>query len=217
LKLALSATVPSSPARANGLHWTRALVAGATAALTLLYGTAGMAKATATTASAPVHVIVRGQAGCAASVAAGIAAVGGRVSRPLDILDGAIAIIGSDRLAALRAAPCVAAVTPDGSVTLSSIGGYDPTAAVGSLYNTERIIGAQAAWNAGATGQNVGIAVIDTGVSPVPGSARRARWSTGRTSRSRRNRRRSPSSMSSATAPTSPGSSPDVTRSPRRA
>jgi serine protease AprX len=163
----LGALVPT-----DGSGWTRCartLAIGALAAATLLSGTSLAARAAAAGSSHPEKVIVRGQVGCAASVASTIQSLGGKVTRSIGILDGAAATVSSDSLSALRAAPCVARVTPDGSVTLSSIGSYDPTASVGSLYNTEQIIGAQAAWAAGATGQGVGIAVIDTGVSPVQG------------------------------------------------
>ena len=46
--------------------------------------------------------------------------------------------------------------------------GYDP-ADLGSPSSVSRIVGAQAAWAKGFTGAGVDVAVIDTGVSPVPG------------------------------------------------
>ena len=44
-------------------------------------------------------------------------------------------------LGVLSSAPCVAEVTPNSPVQLDSIGGYDPTSDVGSLYSTEQILG----------------------------------------------------------------------------
>ncbi len=170
--MAISAAAPGTAAHTDGSGWThcaRTLTIGTLAAATLLSGTALVTRAAAANASRTEKVIVRGQAGCAASVTSTITGLGGKVIRPIGVVNGAVATLASDRLSALRAAPCVASVTPDGSVTLSSIGGYDPTADVGSLYNTEQIIGAQAAWNAGITGQNIGVALIDTGVAPVAG------------------------------------------------
>jgi serine protease AprX len=169
---AVGAAGPRVLPNTDGSGWTRCartLAIGTLAAASVLSGGALATRAAAANAGRPQHVIVRGQAGCAASVATTITSMGGTVTRSIGILDGAAATVGSDRLSALRAAPCVAAVTPDGTVTMSSIGGYDPTADVGSLYNTEQIIGAQAAWAAGATGQGVGVALIDTGVAPVQG------------------------------------------------
>jgi serine protease AprX len=47
--------------------------------------------------------------------------------------------------------------------------GYDPAADPYSMQNITAGDGVQAWWNAGDTGQGVDIAVIDTGVAPVPG------------------------------------------------
>jgi subtilisin family serine protease len=46
---------------------------------------------------------------------------------------------------------------------------YDPTTDPYSLLNITAGTGAQAWWNAGYTGKGIDVAVIDTGVSPVPG------------------------------------------------
>ena len=47
--------------------------------------------------------------------------------------------------------------------------GFDATADLGSLHNIERIIGADELWKDGYTGAGVDVALIDTGVTPVPG------------------------------------------------
>jgi serine protease AprX len=47
--------------------------------------------------------------------------------------------------------------------------GYDAATDFGSLFNIERIIGAQDLWAAGYTGKGVDVALVDTGVSPVAG------------------------------------------------
>src|SRR4051794_14254548 len=47
--------------------------------------------------------------------------------------------------------------------------GYDAVGDKGSLNNIAQVIGAQAAYAAGFTGKGVGVALIDTGVSPVAG------------------------------------------------
>ncbi len=56
--------------------------------------------------------------------------------------------------------------------------GYDP-ADLGSLSSISRMVGAQAAWARGVTGAGVDVAVIDTGVAPVPGLARAGKVVTG--------------------------------------
>ena len=47
--------------------------------------------------------------------------------------------------------------------------GYDPASDGGSLSMITRIVGAQAMWEKGYTGKGVDVAVIDTGVTRVPG------------------------------------------------
>src|SRR3954469_5751893 len=47
--------------------------------------------------------------------------------------------------------------------------GYDPVANKGSLYNIAEVIGAHDLYRSGITGKGVGVALIDTGVAPVPG------------------------------------------------
>ena len=46
---------------------------------------------------------------------------------------------------------------------------YDPALDMNSMYNTTLYTGAQAWWGAGYTGTGVDVALIDSGVSPVPG------------------------------------------------
>jgi serine protease AprX len=154
----------------DGSGWTRCVRTLAVGILGLAALGSGSTMAThAAAAAKPSAVVIRGQAGCATSIAATVAQLGGRVTRPLAILDGAAATVGSDRIAALRANPCVASVTADGSVSLSSIGSYDPTASAGSLFNTSRIVGAPSYWANGYTGKGVGVALIDSGVAPQTG------------------------------------------------
>jgi serine protease AprX len=47
--------------------------------------------------------------------------------------------------------------------------GYDAAADKGSLYNIAEVVGAHDAYRRGLTGKGVGVALIDTGVAPVPG------------------------------------------------
>ena len=48
-------------------------------------------------------------------------------------------------------------------------GSWDASIDLGSMYNLTRSVGAQRAWAQGVTGQGVTVALIDTGVAPVPG------------------------------------------------
>jgi serine protease AprX len=162
----------SAPALADGSGWTRCartLAVGVVAMATVASGVAMATRAAAAAPSRPESVIVRGAAGCTAQVASAITQLGGTVTHSLGVLNGASATLGSDRINALRANPCVAAVSLDGSVSLSSFGGYDPTQDTGSLFNTNQLIGSQAYWKGGYTGKGVGVALIDSGVAPVQG------------------------------------------------
>jgi serine protease AprX len=47
--------------------------------------------------------------------------------------------------------------------------GYDAVADKGSLHNIAEVVGAHDAYRQGLTGKGVGVALIDTGVAPVPG------------------------------------------------
>jgi serine protease AprX len=56
-----------------------------------------------------------------------------------------------------------------GATAAHGLASYDPSTDVGSMQNTTLMTGAQAYWQAGYTGAGVDVALIDTGVSPVPG------------------------------------------------
>jgi serine protease AprX len=79
----------------------------------------------------------------------------------------------------LRGPSAVAALTT-GALTVAAFGaapasantaglGYDPLANKGSLYHIAEVVGAHDSYAAGYTGQGVGVALIDTGVTEVPG------------------------------------------------
>jgi serine protease AprX len=73
-------------------------------------------------------------------------------------------------IAALATAGAVAATLPGASpASADSSLGYDPATTKGSLYSIARAVGAQDSYRAGITGKGVGIALIDTGVTEVPG------------------------------------------------
>ena len=77
---------------------------------------------------------------------------------------------------------------------------YVPATDVNSMYWTTQYIGATAWWNAGYTGSGVDVAVIDSGVAPVPGLDAPGKVIYGPTCRSSRRRRTSRISTRTATA-----------------
>src|SRR5690349_17417395 len=60
-------------------------------------------------------------------------------------------------------------VSSDAHIKLVSLGGYDPNTDGNSLYDINRMTGAQSYWKAGFTGKGVDVALLDTGVVPVDG------------------------------------------------
>src|SRR3954452_21214819 len=82
-------------------------------------------------------------------------------SRWLGSRAAAAAVATSAVAAVIGAGPAHAAVDPSLR--------YDPVADKGSLYNIAEVVGAHASYSAGYTGKGIGVALIDTGVAPVPG------------------------------------------------
>ena len=144
-----------------------ALVAGAVA-LAFLPGVG--ATITSTSASLPrstADYVVRGAD--ASAVVGAVLDAGGQVTRRLDIIGGVAARLAPDAYRTLNE-QSVFSITPDNLLTASSISTTSSTpVATGTLPEIERLIGATELWSDGATGKGVGVALIDTGVVPVPG------------------------------------------------
>jgi serine protease AprX len=116
-----------------------------------------------------MSVIVRTDPTATASVERTVRDLGGKVDRPLGIISGLSVEVPASALPALSTARGVLAVSQNAHIKLFSIGGYDPTTDVNSVYNVTQMTGAQAYWKAGYTGKNVDVALLDTGVVPVNG------------------------------------------------
>jgi serine protease AprX len=157
-------------------------IAAATATALLLSAaaltTTAHANALTTTAHASTHlvsVIVRAQAGAGAAADEQIASVGGHVQQHIGLINAVVADVPAGAVPQLEASAAVAQVTLNAPVQLlgSSYGlpstPYNPATDVNSMYNIEQMDGADAFWNAGYTGQGVGVALIDSGVTPVDG------------------------------------------------
>jgi serine protease AprX len=114
----------------------------------------------ATAHSAPsslVRVIVRGRAATAAA-----AAVHAKAARPLGF-GGVTAFVRAGSLARLVGRAGVSTVSLDAPVSFTASGGVS-AASLATIYPGRD--SASNPWSAGATGQGVGIAVIDSGVTP---------------------------------------------------
>jgi serine protease AprX len=120
--------------------------------------------------SPPVAVIIRSTADAVASAERLVVSLGGRVNLELGIINGFSATVPVGALARLALAPQIWSISPDAPVHVNGIDpalGYD-TADNGSPYLVAKAVGATSAWNAGLTGAGVDVAVIDTGVAPLP-------------------------------------------------
>jgi serine protease AprX len=160
----------------------RRLLAGASAgavALTTGVGVLGTAAVPASAdpaATGMVKVIVQTDDQQTATVAAEVAHVGGSVVLRLTATDTVIATVPTSSVAALRAAPGVAAVTADASVSLKG-GTWTPGGDPFSMFKVDTITGAIAAFakqdatGQKITGKGIGVALIDSGISPVKGLA----------------------------------------------
>ncbi len=123
------------------------------------------------TASPQQAVIVRSTSSALPQVEESVRRLGGQVGLELPLIEGFAARVPATALAALRTTPGVQAVTPDATGRLMGLEpalGYD-TADAGSLQQITEITGAQAAWKAGYTGKGIDVALLDSGVAPVPG------------------------------------------------
>ena len=93
---------------------------------------------------------------------------GGRHATGETIRRRALLSLSGTAVLTLAAAGVFASATDRSSAAVVGSLGYDP-ADTGSSSMISRIVGAQAAWARGWTGAGVDVAVIDTGVAPVPG------------------------------------------------
>jgi serine protease AprX len=104
-----------------------------------------------------LHVLVQG------SGAAAAASAHGRVGKRLPFVNGVAATVRATELNRLAAEPGISFVAPDAPVQLDTTGAVSPST-LATLYPGRDAV--QKPWGAGVTGQGVGIAVIDSGVTP---------------------------------------------------
>jgi serine protease AprX len=117
-----------------------------------------------------MRVIVRGAPGSLDPAARLVLDVGGRVGRPIWIIDGFSATVPADDIAELVGSPEIVSVTPDATVRLlGTVDGIDPNKDAGSWLKVARNIRLHEMWQRGWTGDGIDVALIDSGVAPVPG------------------------------------------------
>jgi serine protease AprX len=147
-------------------RWTRSIRSIAVL-LAVALGIGVFAASAAGAATPKVDVLVRVEPGTDASVAAGIEALGGHPDKPLRILSGFMAEVPTDVLAQVGALPGVVSVASGIDIGFDAAL-YDPEKISSSLYQVTKNIGADELWKDGYTGAGIDVAVIDSGVAPLP-------------------------------------------------
>ena len=160
-------------------HRRTAVVAVLSAALAAL-GTAGAASAApgdpsegAAAPSAAGRYVVRlepGRAGGDEALRRAVTVAGGRLVAQQASLGTEVVDLPARSAPALALVPGVVAVVPDQQLRTASLG-FAPSSQAGSMTNVTRLTGAQSLWQAGWTGAGVDVALIDSGVAPVPALA----------------------------------------------
>jgi serine protease AprX len=125
---------------------------------------------------AAVSVIVRGLPGAGLAPEHAVTAAGGTIGRRLNIINGFAAEIPAHALPLLQRSPGIHSITPNRTVrmledTSTSTTTLDPALVefyLQSIWLTTAFTGAQNMWRAGFTGKGVDVAVVDSGVVPLP-------------------------------------------------
>ena len=148
----------------------RSTVVGAALAVSLGAAAVGVSPATAEPSAgayAPAaerSVVVLELAPATDTAERSVTALGGRITAELPIVGGFSAVVPADALVAVATAAGVRSV--EAAPEVSFDGAYGQGSGGPSAVYTE-VVRADRAWAAGARGQGVGVAVIDTGVNAV--------------------------------------------------
>jgi Subtilase family len=117
-----------------------------------------------------ITVIVRASADFIRSADEAVGALGGAVTTRLATMDAFVAQLPIDRVTELQDEPGVLTVTPDTGVRLmGTVDGVDPNKYPGSWLHVAKNTKLIEMWQKGWTGKGVDVALIDSGVAPVPG------------------------------------------------
>lgn len=115
-----------------------------------------------------VAVVVRERPGAGDAAERAVREAGGLVTRDLPLIDGFAATLPAAAVPALAAADGVDVVSADRAVHVQG-----QTSGQGGAPLAPRVVEAPAAWQAGATGAGVTVALVDTGVADLPDVAGR--------------------------------------------
>ena len=140
-------------------------------AVSLLLGALILPPAPATAAQDHlVPVIVRGQTGSVDAAERLVLDAGGTVGRRISIIDGFAAEVPIGEITVLDRSPEIVSVTPDASIQLlGTVDGIDPNKHPGSWLKVAKNTKLYEMWQRGWTGEGIDVALIDSGVAPLPG------------------------------------------------
>ncbi|RKS72419.1 subtilisin family serine protease [Motilibacter peucedani] len=152
---------------------TRRRAAAALVVLGLGCAAAGTASAQEqpATGAGPTRTWLALATGPVAETSAAVRASGASVVRELPGIGQVVLRADAAQVAALETTGTVRSITLDSTVHLSGAA-YTPATDPGSPFNVSTAVGARAMWKAGFTGDGVDVAVIDSGVTPLPGGPR---------------------------------------------
>ena len=123
--------------------------------------------------AAPDHlvpVIVRAQTGSVDVAERLVLDAGGTVGLRISIIDGFAAEVPISEITGLDRSPEIVSVTPDASVRLlGNVDGIDPNKYPGSWLKVAKNTKLYEMWQKGWTGEGIDVALIDSGVAPLPG------------------------------------------------
>jgi serine protease AprX len=126
------------------------------------------------TATSPVSVIVRELPGAGSAPEQAVRELGGSIGRRLGIISAFVAEVPPASLPRLEHAPGIHSITPNRRVRMLGNTSTTPTdPALIAMYlepiwSVTALTGAQNMWRAGFTGKGVDVAIIDSGVVPLP-------------------------------------------------
>ena len=121
-----------------------------------------------------VPVLIREARGAGTEAERAVEDLGGTVGRHIEIVESFAAEVPRAALGALRSVPQIVSITPNAPVHLlgsSGSGSYvaDPTKPQGYWWNVATNTRLVDMWDKGYLGTGIDVAVIDSGVAPVPG------------------------------------------------
>jgi serine protease AprX len=112
-------------------------------------------------------VIVQARPGQSGTAASSIREAGGKIVRTWRVISGLEAKVPINKLYGLRRAAGIRYVSPNAPAYTSTSNNAGAGAASSNVYN--QALNAASAWGSGDTGQGIGVALVDTGVTAVPG------------------------------------------------